>query len=462
MGVPVFGMKQRPSIASIIFLAFLLPACQPAGAPPSATSPTVVFTATPSTKPSPTATETVTATITPTPTLTVTPTLIPTVTPTPIAMPHLRVAYGGIDGLWIVEPPAPPVKVSEKLFPDNLLFSEDGSRLTYFTYAIAGSYIPIFGFLSVNDNGNFTLLPSINVEKAEKEWDSTAAMIPKWIPGTHSLLVSVMAFDTAVSSGLWIPYMHLYKLNVDSGFLSRVPTTGTGGIATPSPDGNRLTISNCDMISLASIYGQILFSDIIPLEPSYWPACLVRNIVWSKDSSRFGAIAPSDTGSATIWSVDSSTGAALNLGIIDPFGQGVLSPTLDYVGHYRWGDKKIASDATVTRVDGTSGIRLYSGPSYFLSFAPDGLHFVYYVGCGSDSHCTVPSSDEGIYIGSHDGSYLRVHGGGIKWINNSQFVYIFEKSLRLGDIGGNSIEIATAEYFHTFDAKDLDFQSSLN
>jgi hypothetical protein len=376
-------------------------------------------------------------------------------------MPHLRVAYGGMDGLWIVEPPAPPVKVSEILFPDNLLFSEDGSRLTYFTYAIAGSYIPIFGFLSVNNSGNFTLLHSINVEKVEKGWDSTAAVNPKWIPGTHSLLVSVMAFDTAVSSGLWIPYMHLYKMNVDIGFLARVPMTGTGGIAIPSPDGKRLTISNCDKISLASIYGQILFSDVIPLEPSYWPACLVRHIVWSEDSSRFGAIVPSDTGSATIWSVDASTGAASNLAIIDPYGQGVLSPTLEFVGYSRWDDNKLASDATVTRVDGTSGILLYSGPSYFLSFAPDGRHFAYSVGCGSDSHCSVPPSDEGMYIGSLDGSHLQVLGGGIKWVNKSQFVYISGKSLRLGDIGGNSVEIASAEYFHTFDAKDLDFQEGL-
>jgi len=41
-------------------------------------------------------------------------------------------------------------------------------------------------------------------------------------------------------------------------------------------------------------------------------------------------------------------------------------------------------------------------------------------------------------------------------------VYATNGSLRLGDVGGNWIEIAKAEEIIIFDAKDLDFQASMN
>jgi hypothetical protein len=65
-----------------------------------------------------------------------------------------------------------------------------------------------------------------------------------------------------------------------------------------------------------------------------------------------------------------------------------------------------------------------------------------------------------VFVGSLDGTSFLVPGAySLNWINDMQFVYIAGKSLRLGDIGGNSIEIANAEYCYYFDAKDLGFQA---
>jgi hypothetical protein len=55
-----------------------------------------------------------------------------------------------------------------------------------------------------------------------------------------------------------------------------------------------------------------------------------------------------------------------------------------------------------------------------------------------------------------------LHPEWIHWINNSQYVYIQNNTLQLGDIGGKSTLITKANRsIVNFDAKDLDFQAGM-
>ena len=191
---------------------------------------------------------------------------------------------------------------------------------------------------------------------------------------------------------------------------------------------------------------------------------IVPTVLLSEDSRQ------DEAGPATIFSVDASAGIPETVGIIEQYKHGVLSPTLEYVGYTIPGEEnndKYSYDATISLVDGTSPILLAGGISHFHSFSPDGGYFSFSTGCTENFYsrkqppiysCPPDVPEELFYVGSLDGELFRVPGE-IHWINNSQFVYATNGSLRLGDVGGNWIEIAKAEEIIIYDAKDLDFQA---
>jgi len=247
----------------------------------------------------------------------------------------------------------------------------------------------------------------------------------------------------------------------------RIFPSGKGGLPTPSPDGRRMTIARFRSLTLASIEGNVLFPDLVPSDAGNAMDNSFPKVIWVSDSTRFGImpgrLLPYYTDStAAFWAVDAATGDISALGSIDHFTEGGLSPTLEYVGHTRPGkNSHFPEDVTLSRVDGSSSVLLFRGISQFLSFSPDGLHFFYRVGCqpGTYSYCPSDAPPLQFFLGSLDGNSFPVIRPG-KWINNSQFVYKHDGgSLRLGDIGGNWTEIAKADYIHSFDAVDLDFQT---
>jgi hypothetical protein len=462
--VGFLDMKRRLISSSVVLLVFLLTACQPAGASISASSPTVTLTAASSTEPSPATADTETATTTPTltstPTHTPTPTLIPTVTPTPIAMPNLRVIFNNLDGIWSVKPPEPPVLLEANKYVNQLMLSEDGTIAVYMIDPIGFGHPSTIGAVTIADSRDRILLSRSQINTLEKDSES---MDVEWIPGTHRMLFYTLHWDDHWG---FVSDNNLFILNLDTGGYSRIFTAGFGGKATPSPDGKRMAIAKYGSLSLASIGGKVIFPDLFPSDFEEDRSNFFPSIFWALDSSHLGIIFkpyyPRDT---SILLVDTSTGIASKLRSIANFSQGTLSPTLEFVGYSIEGKSQYLSyDATILKIDGSSSFLLAKGVSRFDSFSPDGQHFTFEVGCASNEQdCPSNAPRVEIFLGSLDGSsFVIPHANRfIKWINNSQFIYLKGKSLQVGDISGNFIEIATAGDFLSVDAVDLDFHEGL-
>jgi hypothetical protein len=472
----------KPSLITIVFLYLILslPACQLSGTPIPTTSPANALSPSPSITPSSTATERPTGTNTLAPSSTLTPTVTPTITPTPIPIPHLRLVYPYDDFYWVLEPPAPPLKLAEDLVPNpdwlyhlthKVMLSPDGAKILFLQHGVYN-----FGYtaeiLAINFNGSGfqTLLGEQQITNLEFYGGQPDALIDRisWIPGTHRLLFST-AGGPLGQVGL-VSHGNLFVLNADTGQFSRIFKRGEPGYATPSPDGKRMANIKICSVSLDSIGGSTLVKNIIP-ESSDCYRWHFPEVVWAEDSMRFGAIMPFKTTGVTIWSADASTGIATPIGTIDHFSSGVLSPTLDYIGGLRRGED-IEDQSTqapcLYHVDGSLLFCMATEPGGFVSFAPDGLHFAYYVGCltTETDKCTGENSPPELYVGTLDGNKMQIPGLSVptdfRWINNTQFVFVAGHALTLGDIGGNFIPITTISRDITaLDMVDLDFQRSI-
>jgi hypothetical protein len=480
-------MKSRLLTTLLLGFALLLTACQPFDIPTLKPLSTEPPTAAPSSIPSssPTQKPTQTAILEYTP------------TPTPISMPNLRVVFYTPDGIWRVDPPSSPVQIEEYRYisPDlfDIRMSDDGYAFVYLLCSEWSETAPCFGIYTMDYDGSNhrVLLSRSQIEVLENRPNPYLMDIGEigvdpwsveWIPYTHRILFSTLVYCAESRRNGF--NNNLFLLDVDTGILSRLFQRGEGGAAYPSPDGKKMVIENYESFFLASIGGRILIRDILLY--SRFPTIMIytfyrnRTITWSADSSQFGIIIPSDfliedilsveTSPATIFSVDASTGIPKKAGVIEKYKYGVLSPTLEYVGYTIPGKEiydRFSYDATISLIDGTSPILLAGGISHFHSFSPDGRYFSFSTGCSIDHytrnrppiyHCPSDVPEELFYVGSLDGELFQVPGE-IQWINNSQFVYATNGSLRLGDVGGNWIEIAKAEEIFIFDAKDLDFQA---
>jgi hypothetical protein len=464
-------MKKRLIISSVIFLAFLLSSCQFSDSAPSNSVFPEPATTSLSPEPSLTATQKPTETKTLTPSSTITPTATPTLTPTPIAMPNVRVAYNTLEGIWIVDPPDPPLLLSAEIM-DRVLLSDDGKKVV----SLSGDGPNEYQIRVVNSDGSGerSLLSPEQLEALEKSIGEGTTVIPvdspKWIPGTRRFLFSTRNISAAASENLY--NYDLFIVDTDTGGISRIFARNAGGMAVTSLDGKKMVVQKCTSLSLAAINGKILFEDILPSvnPPLDW--CMYPEIVWTADSSRFGVIVFEYTGRdplrevnnylIDVWSVDASSGDTSPLISLNHIQTIAISPTLDWIG-YTYTGADISKDETrISTIDGSASILLATGPGRFLSFAPDGSHFAYFTGCtfSPKDKCPSDSPSLGVVVNSITGATSFFTGAySVVWINNSQFVYKLAGSLYLGDIGGNSIEIAKADYIHSFAAKDVDFQA---
>jgi hypothetical protein len=381
-------------------------------------------------------------------------------------MPRLRATYVSLEGIWFVEPPDPPILLAENKIVSKVNLLDDGNIIVYFIDAWESAYKsqPVIGTISIEEGVQRDILNMDKIIALEKGSEKANFI---WIPGTHRTLFYTLHWDAQWG---YISDNNLFELNLDTGAVSRIFKLGQGGIATPSPDGTKMAVANYGSLFLFSIRGQILFPNLFPSGVVEELERSVAQIFWASDSSRFGILLHPPccewwhypNHDAAFWAVDAATGDISALGSMDQFGQGVISPTLEYIGYTRWGEhNQFPEDVTLARFDDSSSLLLFRGISNFISFSPDGLHYFYSVGCqqGTYSDCPSDAPPREYYLGSLDGNSIRVPWVG-EWINNSQFVV--KKglgSLGLGDINGNWIEIAQADYIHSFDAVDLDFQT---
>jgi len=393
-------------------------------------------------------------------------------------MPRLRVAYIDDSGLWFVSPPDPPVKLSKVRYladvdGDEISLSDDGTVIIYYKQSADRNSTIHSDLHGVNSAGGvdralLTEVQAGGLEPARRGgWTSLDKYSLRWIPGTHTVLFSTMG---EVPPSGWMAHYNLFSLNADTGSTLRLRASGKGGFAVPSPNGMKMTISQRGSISLGSIHGATIKADVITYETVLCWDITQPMIMWSSDSSRFGAIVPngcffnpsveiSEVPSVDIWLVDASTGEASLMGTIENFLHGTLSPTLEYVGYSRPDPaNRSADELYLASVDGSFSTLLATGDSGFISFSPDGFYFSYFA--------KNTRGKTKVYLRSLDGNTFLVLDAEypmyIHWVNNSQFLYVQGDDLFLGDVGGNPSVIASSPGIGFFAAVDLDFQASLN
>ena len=455
-------MKRRPIFTVMIFLAFFLPACQPAGNP--AFEVTTINTSTTDTtqKPSSTATKRPTETLNPTPTAT------PTYTTTTVPMPHIRVVYADEGSFWAYEPPASPLPLQKEplgisgdsFHPYAVMLSSDGERIIFLNagYPGLGNEIHAVHF---DGNSPQILLSREQINKMESDmYDypfETLIEDISWIPHTHRLLFTTAGpatHHTAFSSN-----EDLFTLDADTGQWVRLLKRGEGGNAIPSPNGKRIAIRKPYALSINSADGPFFFRNLIPESATSAPLDRM-SVVWSSDSALLGFILRG-TEQYAVYAADGISGDVSILGYIPRYRRTILSPTLRHVG------VSSPQETSLYTVDGTPLLHLVAEPACFLSFAPDGQHFAFSLGNPPDtfsSACLVNDTKSPVFLGSLEGEFTQIpepiHPEDFFWINNAQYIFIDNHDLILGDIGGDMTKIAALSgHITAFDVVDLDFQA---
>jgi hypothetical protein len=459
-------MKRLPFFLFVPCLVFSLLGCSFSGYFPSAIPLDVDSTAPSSPKPTPSVSLTVTETITPmilpsdTPTASLTP-----ASTTPPA-PDLLVAYGTSEGIYLARPSSTPALLTTDILPLQLFLPRDHSVVVYAADDPPGNGIPnLIGLISLAGGDSRVLLSASQLSSLEND---AVSVDLAWIPNTHRMLFSTNSLDPA--NGLF-PSNDLYSIDIDTGAVARIFTSGSGGQAAVSPDATKIAVSQCRKIFLASILGSVLFPEILSFD-SYPEQCYGPSIVWKTDSSRFGTIVASGSSDVAVWLVDASTGEASASGVLSQFGQGMLSPTLEFVAYAHSGPYFEAHpgsypatyDPELVKVDGSGMTQLSTGVGGIIAFAPDGNHVAFYTDSPPLSYgtCDFSLPRQKIYIGSPGGILIPVSGDNrsylFQWINNSQFVYISGGyNLVLGDVEGHSTLITNSpDCITVFDAMDLD------
>jgi hypothetical protein len=383
---------------------------------------------------------------------------MPAITSTPFPIPNLRAFYFSDGNIWTIEPPAPPILFSPDMIPDlenvcnrtsRALLSDDGKRIVFMLEGGAG-----FGLgeevvaLNFNGSGYRRLLSKEQTGKLELFGGRPDSVIDyiTWIPETHNLFLTT-AGGPLGQSGLE-SNEDLFMLNADSGQYSKLLNAGEAGYPVPSPNGAMTALIKKYSISINRMDGAMLFEFPFPKSSEFIFGDPFA-FAWTGDSVSFGFLLRNESDNGVVYSINISSGVSSVLGEIGEFSQVMLSPALDYVGIID------PNGLSMEALDGSQRILLSEQSGGFLSFAPDGKHYAYYV----DS-----SQARGqAFLGSPDGQLIAIPSPIVPkqffWINNSQYVYLQEPAnIILGDIGGNFTTLLTlANRIQFFTVKNPDF-----
>jgi hypothetical protein len=217
-------------------------------------------------------------------------------------------AYTNDGNLWTLSPGGDTRQLNSSGDVVAVLISDDRSLIVY----VRQSFQPdLFEVRAINADGtNDRQVLSQDTLDSLYPLDGALHYVTSqldFIPSTHLLLFNTRAvFD---GPGL-VKNDDLYQLDVDSGEVSQLIPRERGGDFSISPDGLKLAISKADSISIASIDGSNVRTDLVTFQPiityseyQYYPLP-----VWSPDSTRFGVFIPSsdplaENPGGTVWLV---------------------------------------------------------------------------------------------------------------------------------------------------------------
>ncbi len=288
----------------------------------------------------------------------------------------------------------------------------------------------------------------------------------EWIPNTHTLAFNTVEYVEA--PGLFLND-DLHFFDVDFNELTTQLTAGTGGNFVFSPDGKQYALirqnfdTGFNTISLLNTDGTNIRNDVLtyPYVLTYSEANYYAQPVWAADSASLRvAIPPQDAlgepGSFTIlWDIptDGSPAVQLHEVVTQPLAGVQFSPDLSRIAYTRLPnpDDYTTTELVLARADGSDETVFATGNFFFLTWAPDSIHFVY-----------VNNDLQATFLGDTDGNSTALTSfptvWNITWIDATRFLFTTQtdtgQQLHLATLGADStvlLEQPDSAPFYDFD-----------
>jgi hypothetical protein len=390
------------------------------------------------------------------PTVTTTPppslTKSPTASSTPKPMPHIKIVYYNENSIYTFEAPDKQKELSnlrdgsgDVYNPEYMFLSRNGTRIIFMGENWPQTFVGIDAYNFTGGNLHTLLTPEqiAHLEQFADPYYGLGLWYFQWLPNSPNLLFTTGAYYVQSVGST----NNLFSLNVETGALKRIYKKGDGGYADPSPNGSMMTVTNQYSVTLALTNGKVIYKDV--LSPDNSPmGQFIPNVVWASDSSKFGALIKSPEG-VYVYLVDITSGESSEIVALDEDFEGILSPMI-----YFFADTRTGADSLpyIAGIEGNSLVKvLIMGKTTLISFSPSGQYYAF-----------IQKENDYLFIGSINGDIIQVSKITIpiifKWINNEQFVFLDNKSIQLGDIGGNTTTILMSEStIYNFDVVDLEF-----
>jgi hypothetical protein len=304
------------------------------------------------------------------------------------SMQEFLLAYTYEGDLWIRKPDGSGEQLTSNGDVVDVLLSEDRSLVVYARLS-AQSYEFELRAIRLDGGDDRQIISQETLDSLYPLDEALHFQISQveFIPGSHSLLFNTRATYDAPGS---LKNDDLYLLNVDTGELSLVLSRQQGGDFFISPDGEKLAISRADSISMASIDGSGLSTNLVTFQPiityseyRYYPV-----IVWAPGSTQVGVFIPSadplaDEPSGTVWiipvegeprSFPPISGQAF---FPQTNGNSLLSPDMQSVAILREGGAGQATMLVLSDPDGSNSRPYAQGDIQWIGWNSDGSHFAF-------------------------------------------------------------------------------------
>ena len=317
------------------------------------------------------------------------------------------------------------------------------------------------------DGSNNRLLLSVEALAALDPYALGVLMyLYEWIPNTHTLAFNTVEYVEA--PGLFLND-DLHFFDVDANALTTQLTAGSGGNFVFSPDGAQYALirqnfdTGFNTISLLNTDGTNIRNDVLtyPYVLTYSEANYYAQPVWSPDSTFLRvAIPPQDAlgepdSLTLLWDIptDGSPAVQLHEVVTQPLAWVQFSPDLSRIAYTRLPtpDDYTTTELVLARADGSDETVFATGNFFFLTWAPDSIHFVY-----------VNNDLQATFLGDTDGNSTALTSfpsvWNITWIDATRFLFTTQtdtgQQLHLGTLGEPStllLEQPDSAPFYDFD-----------